>query len=55
MDFAFNVGLWDLMGLEELNNADIAVGIVEALQLPIKDSDMTLLEKLVDDGSTRRK
>lgn len=51
MDFAFNVGLWDLMGLEELNNADIAVGIVEALQLPIKDSDMTLLEKLVDDGS----
>lgn len=51
MDFAFNVGLWDLMGLEELNNADMAVGIVETLQLPIKDSDKTLLEKLVDDGS----
>jgi hypothetical protein len=51
MDFAFNLGLWDLMGLEELNNADIALGIVEALQVPYKNSDITLLEKLVYEGS----
>jgi hypothetical protein len=51
MDFAFFVGLWDLVGVEELTNRHMAVGIVEALQLMVKDSDKTLLEKLIEDGS----
>lgn len=51
MDFAFSVGLWDLMGLEELINADVAIGIAEALQLNVKGHDITLLDKLVSDGS----
>ena len=53
-DFAFSVGLWDIMGVEELTNRDMAVAIVEALQLKMKDSDITLLEKLVNDGAIDR-
>jgi len=50
-DFAFNVGLWDITGIEELTNKDMAIGIVEALQIPMKDSTDTLLEKLVENGA----
>jgi len=53
-DFAFSIGLWDIMGIEEVTNRDMAVAIVEALQLRMKDSDITLLEKLVNDGAIDR-
>lgn len=53
-DFAFNIGLWEIMGLEEVTNRDMAVAIVEALKLRVKDSNVTLLEKLVTDGSIDR-
>lgn len=54
MDFAFRIGLWDLMGLNELTNRDMAIGIAEALQLQVKGQNKTLLEKLVEDGSIPR-
>ncbi len=54
MDFAFLVGLWDISYKDVLTNADIAVAIVEALQLPMKNSQKTLIEKLVEVGSVDR-
>ncbi|HOJ10280.1 MAG TPA: Ig-like domain-containing protein [Clostridiales bacterium] len=54
MKFAFKVGLWDIADKEVLKNEDIAVAIVEALQLKMKNSDRTLLEKLMDEGAIEK-
>ncbi|NSW90780.1 MAG: Ig-like domain-containing protein [Firmicutes bacterium] len=54
LDFAFWVGLWDVSYKDVLTNRDVAIAIVEALQIPMKDSKKTLLEKLIEDGSIDR-
>ena len=49
-DFAAEIGLSKIADVTELTNADMATAIVEALKCKVKDSDKTLIEKLVEDG-----
>lgn len=50
LEKAAEVGLSKIADVEGLTNADMAVAIVEALTLKMKDSDKTLIEKLIEDG-----
>jgi hypothetical protein len=50
LDFAAEKGLAAIADVDELTNADIATATVEALSATVKDEDITLIEKLIEDG-----
>jgi hypothetical protein len=50
LEFAAEKGLSAIADVEELTNADIATATVEALKATVKDSELTLIEKLIADG-----
>jgi hypothetical protein len=50
LEFAAEKGLSAIAPVEEVTNAEIAAATVEALKATVKDSEQTLIEKLVADG-----